>query len=204
MGHRQIVSRYLLPGLYTKPEPLDQILIRDCDIALWEPTTFYGEGIARATGGPFSHTTAIVIWHGEPWSVGFEEKRQGHACPLRAEINRHPDRIHLFRVKRDFDFPIGNVREALLDVRGDYLWSNIKAIALLHLLKWVLSFQRVQDMISEMSNRTGGGICSQHVSRGWGEQGGVRFTQKPYEQTTPNDIGFSPVTEYISTPIPGG
>jgi hypothetical protein len=190
----------ILPGVLTREIPIDQLKVRDCDFALWEPTTRYGEGIARATGGPFSHVTGLVLWNGEPWSVGFEEKRGGHACPLRAEVDRHPGKIHVFRVA--FQGPTANVRERLLDVRGEYDWANIRTLGAVYALKWLLPFRVWQAIIANREGRTGGGICSRHLARSWGEGAGVRFLSKPYEQITPNDLGFSPASQYVGTPIP--
>lgn len=190
----------ILPGVLIRQIPLDELRLKDCDIALWEPTRFHGEAIARATGGPFSHISGIVHWNGEPWSVGFEEKRGGHACPLLAELQRHPGKIHVFRV--DGNYPLGDVRERLLDLRGEYDWSNIRTIALIGLIKFLLPFRVWQGMIANREGCTGGGICSRHVARSWGDGAGVAFARKPFGQITPNDIGFSPASRYVATPMP--
>lgn len=172
---------------------------KDCDLALWEPTSWWGNCIANGTGGPFSHITAVMRWNGRLMNVGYEEGKGGFAAPFRHDVERYGGKIHIFRADAKFDRAA--VSAALINNLGfDYAWSNIKLIALTHSMGLRL-FQPawLQRRIIEASHKTGGGICSQHVARSFAADG-VRFIGKQLAVTTPNDIGMSAIATYICTP----
>lgn len=192
---------------------------RDCDVLLWEPSvprwwkpsSWYGRMIAEATGGgPWCHVTAAALWKtpgmagSRVMSVGYDEHRGGVAVPLSQEIERFPGTISVLRVKHLNAISRGSILAQLVGhLGGDYEWRNIKLFAIGHFVGLRFLFgSRYRDWVAEASKSTVNGICSQHVARSFFRGANVRFVDKRFNDTSPNDIGLSAIVEYLGTLVP--
>ncbi len=172
---------------------------RDCDILLWEPTSWYGHVIAVGTDGPFSHVSSALWWSARLMSVGYEEGKDGVVEPLRSVVRRFPNKLSIFRVKGPFDREA--VKDRMIrDLGGKYQWCNIRLIALMNFpfIRWIKATPAIRRRIAEASHKTAGGICSQFIARSFSEDE-VSFVRKHYSVTTPNDLGNSPKVDYLGT-----
>jgi len=177
----------------------------------------WGRYIARFTNGPFSHVTGIVHWTeaGSLYSVGYEETHGGFGKPLKVEVERHPGRIHVYRVKDAWwNYAAASrareehevrccVCRRLCDVGWEYNWRSIWMIVrpFMPFFGLITNTPRNYERVLTASANTRQGICSQHVHRSFGECG-MRFDQKPYALSSPNDIANSIITDYVCTLVP--
>lgn len=179
----------------------------DADLLLWTPRSIYGRMIARYTGGPFCHITAMVKWGDRPMSVGYDEKRGGVAEPLEAATLRSPGDIHVYRHRYISPEDRTNIAQTMLDTIGwAYEWGNIRLLVLTYLpfirvLAWTWLWRWFAAAVVASSKVTREGICSQHVARSY-EKFGWKFINKPSAVVNPNDIGMSSVLIYIGTLYP--
>ena len=179
----------------------------DCDVLLWEPTSWYGKVIARSTGGAFSHASVALRWDRVLMSVGFEEGRGAVVEPLRNVVARHPGKISVFKIHRNGAPELLELEKLrgvlkinmLRDLSGVYMWSNIRLIALLNLpITRVLFPSFVRRRLEAASHRTAGGICSQWVARAF-DRSSFRVLNKPTAITSPNDLATSTRLRYFAT-----
>lgn len=173
----------------------------DCDIALWEPTSWYGRVIATATDGPFSHISGILWWEDVLMSAGYEEGRGGFVEPLKTVVTRYPGVVSIFRVRNEVNFNQATVKQALRGRLGyEYRWSNIRLLALMNLpvVRWFRRGEWFRNKVQQASRYTGGGICSEHIARSFAEDK-VVFVRKAVATVTPNDIAQSGIVEYVGT-----
>lgn len=187
-------------------------IAENADIALWTPSGVWGRYIARFTGGPFSHVTGIVHWTEADtlFSVGYEETGGGFGKSLAIESELWPGRIHVYRVKKSEwkqaadeqgctrDCLQACVCKRLASVGYQYRWDSIWMIARPFVPFIGLRNAGVSERVIQASAETKRGICSQHVHRSFGECG-LRFSDRPYALTTPNDIADSILTKYVCT-----
>jgi hypothetical protein len=192
-----------LPGVKKAKLPYKKYreeIARDADILLWEPTSFYGRVIATATNGPFSHCSAAIWIEKRLCDVGFEEKCGPKMSLLSDRVRKHPGKISVFRAPQSprVDF----VRALLIDnLRGDYNWSGIRALAWCHLLglRWLIRSPQYRRWIHSLSVQSAGAFCSQHVARCFAQGAGITFVRRENAEISPNDIGLSSATEYLGT-----
>lgn len=187
-------------------------IAQNADIALWTPSNYWGRVIARFTGGPFSHVTGVVNWTeaGGLFSVGYEEGGGGFGKPLDVESKRNPERIHIYRVKkaewkqvasetgRNVDEIRSCVSRQLCRVGWEYNWGSIWLITRPFVPFLGATNGNMKERVLRASGETRKGICSQHVHRSFGGCG-VRFSDRSYALTSPNDIADSVMTKYICT-----
>jgi len=186
---------------------------RDCDVLLWEPTSWYGKIIARSTDGPFSHATACLRWNGEWMSAGFEEGKGAVVEPLSSVVDRYPGAVSVFRPillepgdLSPSDGPwdptqrLAAIKHDMISgLVGKYQWRNIRLIVLTHLPLTKLFFPNwVKKRIEKATHGTAGGICSQWVARAF-RGNRVQFLRKPVAVTTPNDLALSLKLNYLGT-----
>ena len=191
----------IFPGVPRVDTPYEKYraTAQDCDLLLWSPTGWYGQMIAAATDGPFSHISATLWWEDRLMNVGYDRQNGGYASPLRNAVVQWPGRIHVFRVREELRFDRSRVKARLLgDLGFPYAWSNIRTLALLALpfVRWFATPYSVNRIVAA-SHATPGGICSQHVARSFANGAGLRFVAKPFEVTTPNDIASSGLCRYV-------
>lgn len=186
----------------------------DCDLLLWEPTSWYGYLIAAGTSGQVSHITAVVREGGVAWSQGLEEKSgRGVAAPLIGEVMRWPGKISVFRVPRLTPEDREGVKVCLSqNLKASYGWPAIRAIVLGQLfffrfLVWLPGFSAwyrgLFDRMENARQKTPLAICSSYIHRSFCD--GCRrpvFVKKPSLSVTPNDIGRSSETVYVGTLVP--
>lgn len=175
--------------------------MRDGDLLLWTPRSFYGRAIARYTGGPFCHVTAVVSWNTRPMSVGYDETRGGVAMPLEAQVLQCPGDIHVYRVRDLTDADRVVLAGAMLDSIGwRYRWGSIRLLTLVYLplLRLFTFTSFYARLVKAASASTREGICSQFIAREFAKRG-HKFVNKQFAATTPNDIGQSGVVDYVGT-----
>lgn len=204
----------ITPGVRMKLATFEEYseVAENCDIALWTPSGVWGRYIARFTGGPFSHITGVVKWSEADtiYSVGYEETGGGFGKPLATEAELWPERIHIYRVRKSewkqASDELGESKDSLqrcvcrrlCDVGHSYRWSSIWLIVRPFIPFVGLRKAGMNERVLRASAETKRGICSQHVHRSFGECG-MRFSDRPYALTTPNDIADSVMTKYICT-----
>lgn len=209
--------RHVMDGVPAKPMTFEQYVPKSQsgDLLLWEPRGWYSKYIAVYTDGPFSHVTAVADWEsvGQLMSVGYDEKRGGVATPLRTEVARWPNKIHVFRVcpnvfaqaAEECQKTIEQVRHCVTrrlcsDLGWEYAWGNIRLISrgLLPFVRLFTGRRWHKQLIMKASQNTKEGICSQHVFRSYAACG-IEFLHKPAAVVTPNDLARSYATCYFCT-----
>lgn len=181
---------------------------KDCDLALYKPTSFFGRTIATYTGGPFSHVTGILHWNDvHTWmSAGYEERKGGIVEPLKSMVQQYPGVVCVYRVIPDVlcNDLRKKIKQALVRNLGwRYRWSAIRMLALTYLpfVRLFTSRRWFEDRVRKTSQGLREGICSMHVARSFGNND-ILFIRKPYSVTTPNDVARSTICEYIGTLYP--
>jgi len=154
-----------------------------------------------------SHVTAVVRCDGRVYSAGLEEKAgRGGMFPLRAEVRRFPGKISVFRMEGLTDEDRARIVEALRDgLDASYGWGAIWLSFLwqfgLFKLSMILPhWRRLYDYRCRQNDKAHESVCSQCVHRAFSvAMRRLCFIKKSAPLVTPNDIGQSSESVYLST-----